>query len=67
MALVTLARAGAGLIQTYDFLVGQELARGELVEVLRDFRGASRPFSLVYPAAPQRSAAARQLIAFLLA
>ncbi len=67
LATITLARAGAGLVQTYDFLVAQDLERGHLVEVLRDFRGASRPFSLVYPAAPKRSAAAGALIEFLLA
>jgi DNA-binding transcriptional LysR family regulator len=66
LALVTLARAGIGLIQIYDFLVEREVERGLLVEVLRDHRGASRPFSLVYPSVPRRSAAARALIDFLL-
>lgn len=66
LALVTLARAGLGLIQIYDFLVEKDVERGLLVEVLRDHRGASRPFSLVYPAAPRRSPAARALIEFLL-
>jgi hypothetical protein len=28
LALVTLARAGIGLIQTYDFVVAQDVARG---------------------------------------
>ena len=49
LAAVTLARAGVGLVQAYDFVVETELARGALVEVLRPFRGQSRPFSLVYP------------------
>jgi DNA-binding transcriptional LysR family regulator len=66
LATVTLARAGLGLIQTYDFLVERDVAAGTMVEVLREFRGASRPFSLIYPAAPQRSATARLLIDFLL-
>jgi DNA-binding transcriptional LysR family regulator len=66
LALVTLARAGLGLIQTYDFMVERELERGLLVEVLRDHRGASRPFSLVYPTTPKRSPAARTLLDFLL-
>ena len=66
LALVTLARSGLGLIQIYDFLVEREVERGLLVEVLRDQRGASRPFSLVYPAAPQRSPATRALIEFIL-
>lgn len=67
LALITLARAGVGLTQIYDFLVEREVERGLLVEVLREYRGASRPFSLVYPQAPKRSAAARALIDHLLA
>lgn len=66
LALVTLARAGLGLIQTYDFLVEHDVEAGQLVEVLRDHRGASRPFSIVYPSAPRRSPAARTVIDFLL-
>jgi DNA-binding transcriptional LysR family regulator len=66
LATITLARAGVGLVQTYDFLVEKDVERGLLVEVLRDFRGASRPFTLIYPATPKRSPAARALIEFLL-
>lgn len=46
---VTLAKSGAGLFQTYRFIVERELADGTLVEVLKDFGGRSRPFSLLYP------------------
>lgn len=67
LGLVTLARAGVGLIQVYDYLVEEELERGQLVEVLRDHRGASRPFSIVYPSEPKRSPLARTVIDFLLA
>jgi DNA-binding transcriptional LysR family regulator len=67
LGVITLARAGVGLIQVYDYLVEDELERGQLVEVLRDHRGASRPFSIVYPSEPKRSPAARVLIDFLLA
>jgi len=66
LGIVTLARAGLGLIQMYDFLVEEDVERGKLVEVLREYRGASRPFSIVYPSQPQRSAAARTFIDFLL-
>lgn len=65
LATVALARAGVGLLQTYDFLVDEDLSRGTLVEVLAAHRGASRPFSIVYPRTPKRSAAARELIAFV--
>ncbi|NWA02919.1 LysR family transcriptional regulator [Pseudomonas gingeri] len=46
---VTLARHGAGLFQTYRFIVEQELADGSLVEVLKPYTGRSRPFTLLYP------------------
>lgn len=46
---ITLARAGAGLVQTYRFLVEDDLREGQLVEVLAEQAGASRPFSLLYP------------------
>ncbi|MDR3417081.1 MAG: LysR substrate-binding domain-containing protein [Nevskia sp.] len=49
LAGVTLAKAGAGLFQTYRFIVEQELAEGALVEVLQSFGGCSRPVSLLYP------------------
>lgn len=46
---VTLAKHGAGLFQTYRFIVEQALAEGSLVEVLKPFGGRSRPFTLLYP------------------
>jgi len=64
--LVTLARAGVGLVQTYDFLVQSEVQRGALVEVLDHYRGATRSFSLVYPAQPRPSPAASAFISHVL-
>jgi DNA-binding transcriptional LysR family regulator len=49
LGVVTLARAGAGLLQTYKFIVEEDLKRGTLVELLQPFGGRSRPFSLIYP------------------
>ena len=46
---VQLARYGAGLYQTYRFMVEPALASGELREVLSAYAGRSRPFSLIYP------------------
>jgi len=46
---VTLARAGAGLFQTYRFIVEKDLAEGSLVEVLPAMAGRSRPYNLIYP------------------
>ena len=46
---VTLARAGAGMFQTYRFVVEKDLADGSLVEVLPKLGGRSRPYNLLYP------------------
>jgi DNA-binding transcriptional LysR family regulator len=67
LGTIALARAGAGLVQTYDFLVEGPLARGELCEVLAPFRGASRPFSLLYPRGVVQGKAVRRLVAFVVA
>ena len=65
LGVVTLARAGVGLTQIYDFLVEKDVASGALVEVLAPFRGGSRPFSLVYPRGVVMSRAARALADFV--
>jgi DNA-binding transcriptional LysR family regulator len=62
---VTLARHDAGLVQTYRFVVEAELAEGSLREVLPQCAGASRPFSLLYPAQRHRPARVRAVIDFL--
>jgi len=49
LGCVTLAKAGAGLYQTFRFTVEKELAEGTLVEVLQAFGGCSFPVGLVYP------------------
>jgi DNA-binding transcriptional LysR family regulator len=64
---VTLARAGAGLLQTYRFLVEGDLRDGQLVELLPGWAGASRPFSLLYPADRHQPRRVRVLIDHLLA
>jgi DNA-binding transcriptional LysR family regulator len=55
--LVEAVRLGLGLGQVPDYFVRDELARGELVEVLPQCRPAPMPISIVYPGArlvPQR-------------
>ncbi|MES2102638.1 MAG: LysR substrate-binding domain-containing protein [Pseudomonadota bacterium] len=62
---VTLARSGAGLFQTYRFIVEPDLQRGDLVEVLAAYGGNSRPFTLLYP--PGRQAMrVRSFVEFLM-
>ncbi|WP_405123985.1 LysR family transcriptional regulator [Pseudomonas sp. M20] len=63
---VTLAQHGAGVFQTYKFIVEKELADGSLVEVLQPYAGRSRPYTLLYPHGryvPQR---VRAFVDFLL-
>ena len=62
---VTLVRAGAGVLQTYRFLVEDDIRDGRLVELLPQCAGASRPFSLMYPADRHKPLRVRVLIDFL--
>lgn len=66
LGLATAARGGMGLIQTYRFIVADDLAKGTLVEVLRPFGGASRPFTLLYAANRHMPHRVRVLVEFLL-
>ena len=49
LGVATLARAGGGVVQTYQFMVEDDVRSGALVEVLQSFGGRSRPFHLLYP------------------
>jgi DNA-binding transcriptional LysR family regulator len=66
VGLATAARGGMGLIQTYRFIVADDLAKGTLVEVLPAFGGASRPFTLLYAANRHMPYRLRVLVEFLL-
>ncbi|AZN68494.1 LysR family transcriptional regulator [Acinetobacter haemolyticus] len=66
LGTVTLAKHGAGLLQTYRFIVAQDIQNGQFVELLHPFAGASRPFSLVYPSQKYASAHIRTFIDFLI-
>ncbi|MGO4624013.1 LysR family transcriptional regulator [Ensifer sp. 2YAB10] len=66
LGTVSLAEAGLGVCQTYDFVVRDSLAQGGLVELLLELGGRSRPFSLIYPPHRNLSAATRALIDCLL-
>lgn len=67
LGTVSLARAGLGLVQAFDFLVADDVARGTLVEVLGSYRGAPRGFALVYPKQAKPAAAVRALIDYVVA
>jgi DNA-binding transcriptional LysR family regulator len=66
LGTVTLARSGAGLLQTYRFMVEKDLQQGTLEEVLQLFNGASRPFSMLFQANRHMPLRVRVLIDFLL-
>ncbi|MAX56020.1 MAG: LysR family transcriptional regulator [Alcanivoracaceae bacterium] len=63
---IQLARAGAGLYQTYRFMVEAQLAQGELHEVLQPYAGCARPFSLLYARDRLLSQPVRLFIDYLL-
>lgn len=67
LGMVTLARHGAGLLQTYRFIVEDDLRQGRLVEVLQGMGGRSRPFSIVYPATRHMPLRVRVFIDHLIA
>jgi DNA-binding transcriptional LysR family regulator len=66
LGMITLARAGVGLIQTYHFLVERELSRGELIEVLPALSGHTRRFSLLYPKTISQSRATKAMLEFII-
>jgi DNA-binding transcriptional LysR family regulator len=63
---VTLARLGVGLLQTYRFIVQDDLAQGRLQELLPVSGGRSRPFSIVYPNRQHTALRVRAFIEFLI-
>lgn len=63
---VTLAKSGAGLFQSYRFVLEKDLADGTLVEVLQNFAGRSRPFSLLYPHGRLLPSRVRAFVDFLI-
>jgi DNA-binding transcriptional LysR family regulator len=66
LAGVSLAKAGAGLFQTYRFIVEKDLTEGGLVEVLQAFGGRSRPVSVIYPHGRLLPSRVRAFVDFLL-
>ena len=66
LGIVTLARSGAGIVQTYRFIVEQDLKSGALRELLPGHGGTSRPFILLYPHARHLSLRVRTFVDFLI-
>jgi len=66
LAGVTLARNGAGVFQTYRFVVEKDIADGTLKEVLPQYGGCSRPFILLYPHGRHLSSRVRSFVDFVM-
>ena len=66
LAGVTMARHGAGVFQTYRFVVEKALAEGTLKELLKPYGGTSRPFILLYPHGRHVSSRVRSFVDFLM-
>ncbi|RDK02716.1 LysR family transcriptional regulator [Paraburkholderia lacunae] len=66
LAGVTLARHGAGIFQTYRFVVEKDLEQGTLKELLIPYGGCSRPFVLLYPHSRHLSSRVRSFLDFLI-
>jgi DNA-binding transcriptional LysR family regulator len=67
LAVLALAKQGVGLSQMLTFVVEAELKAGHLVEVLQDFSGRTRQFSLLYPQNRHLSAAVRACVEVIMA
>jgi len=65
LGCIAWVNAGGGLYQTYAFAAAAAVKRGDLVEVLRDHAGRSRPFSILYPQNRHLSAKVRAFVDFL--
>jgi DNA-binding transcriptional LysR family regulator len=65
LGCVAWVNAGGGLYQTYNFAAAGAVKRGDLVEVLHDYAGRSRPFSILYPQNRHLSAKVRAFVDFL--
>ncbi len=57
----SMAQSGAGICQTYDFIVQNRWRAGHLVEMLPHLRGRMRAFSVIYAPHHRLSAASRAL------
>ncbi len=65
LGAISLARNGMGLVQSFDWIARAH--DKELVEVLENFNGRTRPFFILYPQNRLLSARVRVLVDFLLA
>jgi DNA-binding transcriptional LysR family regulator len=63
--LIDAAQRGLGLFQAHDYAVAEQLARGELVEVLRDYAAPGPSISLLYAQGRRGSRRVRVFVDFV--
>jgi DNA-binding transcriptional LysR family regulator len=63
LSCVALARSGLGLVQTFEWIA--QSYDSELVEILQNYSGRTRPFFLLYPQNRHLSTRVRALVDFL--
>lgn len=61
---IVLARHSVGLVQTFSWIA--QSYKDELIEVLPEYAGRTRPFYLIYPQNRHLSARVRALVDFLI-
>ncbi|NER78516.1 MAG: LysR family transcriptional regulator [Leptolyngbya sp. SIO1D8] len=59
------AIAGAGIIQFYNFVVGEAIAKGQLVPLLQDYTPLGVPIAVVYAQKRYLSAKVKAFVAFM--
>ena len=64
-AVLSVVKAGGGIANMPDFIVGNALRTGELVDALPEFDLPSGTVSAVFPPTPYRSAATRRFTDFI--
>ncbi len=62
LGVVSMAEAGLGICQVFDFIVRERIERGALQELLPAVAGRTRPFSLIYLQRRTLSPAARAFL-----
>lgn len=67
LGCLSYAVGGGGLLQAYHFVAARHVQSGALVEVLQNYGGRSRPFSILYPHNRHLSAKVRAFVGFMLA
>lgn len=65
LGCVGFAQQGGGLFQIYDFIATSPIYQPDLVEVLGNFRGRSRPFCILYPHNRHLSAKVRAFVDYM--